>query len=495
MVDECMRYISAVPAGAAPGTLYSNETNDLRVPLAWRATRFRGKNAVELSCKTPREGAMAKKQKLADPLGEPVAGNGLLDRRFFLQAGAGLAGVAATANVAYAETIGSASPPSMLKPGAAFTAYGMPSHWRENVKRVVVANPPPGREVTGSSRTPLQMLEGMITPAGLHYVRNHNGTPDIDPDKHQLAIFGMVKEPLIFDVNALMRYPMTSEIRFMECAGNSGASNAPMPPQATAADIHGLLSCSEWTGVKLSTLLGEAGIDPKATWLLAEGADSLGLHRSVPIKKALDDAMIVLYQNGERIQPGQGYPMRLWLPGYEGNMNVKYLRRITLTEGPAMGYYESRTYSQVLPNGKAYQFYFLQEVKSFISSPSPGLTLKEPGIYEISGVAYSGTGRITKVMVSADGGKSWAQAALQEPVLPKAFTRFRIPWRWAGGPAVLQSRAWDETGAVQPTRSEIVAHRGQTSRPPSVLAFPSQHYNGPTSWAVDAKGEIKHVYA
>jgi sulfane dehydrogenase subunit SoxC len=187
--------------------------------------------------------------------------------------------------------------------------------------------------------------------------------------------------------------------------------------------------------------------------------------------------------------------MRLWLPGYEGNMNVKYLRRITLTENPAMSYYEARTYSQVLPDGKAYQFYFLQEVKSFISSPSPGLTLREPGVYEITGVAYSGTGRITKVMVSADGGQSWAQAALQDPIVPKAFTRFRMPWRWDGGPAVLQSRAFDEGGNVQPTRAQIIAHRGQTSRPPSVLAFPSQHYNGPTSWAVDAKGEVKHVYA
>ena len=155
----------------------------------------------------------------------------------------------------------------------------------------------------------------------------------------------------------------------------------------------------------------------------------------------------------------------------------------------------SKTYSQILPNGKAYRFYFLQEVKSFISSPSPGLTLKQPGIYEITGVAYSGTGRIAKVMVSADGGQSWAEAALQTPVLPKAFTRFRMPWRWDGGPAVLQSRAWDEAGNAQPTRAQFVAARGETSKPPSVLGFPSQHFNAITSWAVDPKGEIKHVYA
>jgi sulfane dehydrogenase subunit SoxC len=319
--------------------------------------------------------------------------------------------------------------------------------------------------------------------------------PDIDPDKHRLVIHGLVKRPLVFTLDALARYPMVSRIGFVECGGNSAPLFSNVALQENVQALHGLASCSEWSGVLLSTLLEEAGIDPKAKCIIAEGADSPRLHRSVPLLKAMDDAMVALYQNGERIQPGQGYPMRLWLPGYEGNMNVKYLRRIALTDGPAMSYYEARTYSQVLPDGKAYQFYFLQEVKSFISNPSPGLTLKEPGYYEISGVAYSGTGRIAKVMVSADGGQSWAQAALQEPVLPKAFTRFRMPWRWNGGPAILQSRAWDEGGNSQPTRAQLVAHRGETSKPPSVLAFPSQHFNAITSWSVDGKGEVKHVYA
>jgi sulfane dehydrogenase subunit SoxC len=246
----------------------------------------------------------------------------------------------------------------------------------------------------------------------------------------------------------------------------------------------------------LSTLLDEAGIDPKAKWLIAEGADSLALSRSVPITKALDDAMIALYQNGERIMPGNGYPMRLLLPGWEGNMNVKYLRRLKLVEQPAMSYYEARTYAPILPGGKAYQFYFLQEVKSFITHPSPGLRMNGPGFYEISGIAYSANGRIAKVMVSADGGKTWAQAALQAPVLPKAFTRFRAPWRWDGGPVVLQSRAWDEGGNVQPTRAEVIARRGQTSKPvTNPLGFPSQHYNGPTSWRVESTGEVRNVYA
>jgi sulfane dehydrogenase subunit SoxC len=288
---------------------------------------------------------------------------------------------------------------------------------------------------------------------------------------------------------------MTTRVTFLECGGNSAPLFSPQPLQENVQALHGLVSCAEWTGVMLSTLLEEAGIDPKAKWFIAEGADAPHLSRSVPLKKALDDAMIALYQNGERLMPANGYPMRLLLPGYEGNMNVKYLRRIKLVEEPAMTFWESKTYAQILPNGKAYQFYFLQEVKSFITRPSPGTALKGPGFYEITGIAYSGTGRISKVMVSADGGNSWGMAALQEPVLSKAFTRFRMPWHWDGGPAILQSRAWDEAGNVQPTRAQFVAQRGELKKPPPVLAFPNQHFNAITSWAVDNLGEVRHVYA
>src|SRR5438552_6634542 len=288
---------------------------------------------------------------------------------------------------------------------------------------------------------------------------------------------------------------MVSRMTFVECGGNSAPLFSREPIQASVQALHGLASCAEWTGVALSTLLEETGVDPKAKWLVAEGADAPALSRSVPMAKALDDAMIALYQNGERLMPGNGYPMRLLLPGWEGNMNVKWLRRLKLVEAPAMSYYESRTYAPILPNGKAYQFYLLQEVKSFITQPSPGVNLKGPGLSEISGIAYSGAGRITKVMVSADGGKSWAEAGLSEPVLSKAFTRFRLPWRWDGEPATLQSRAWDDAGNVQPTRAEFVAQRGELKTVPPVLAFPNQHFNGITSWAIDGKGEVKHVYA
>ena len=438
---------------------------------------------------------MSKHRDMRGQALEAAAGNGLIDRRALLGRGAMIAG---------AMGVGLGSPAAAgaeplteeswsLEFGDRTTPYQVPSKFEAKVVRTL-SNPK--HEMRNShSRTPHHLLEGTTTPNGLHFTINHGGIPSIDPDKHQLVIHGLVKRPLEFTLETLSRYPMISRTTFVECGGNSAPMFSPEPLQETVQALHGLASCAEWTGVKLSTLLEETGIDPRAKWLIAEGADSPRLSRSVPMKKALDDAMIVLYQNGERLMPGNGYPMRLLLPGYEGNMNVKFLRRIKLVEQPAFSMYEARTYSPILPSGKAYQFYFLQEVKSFITYPSHGHALKGPGLYEISGIAYSGTGRIEKVMVSADGGQSWAQAALQEPVLSKAFTRFRLPWRWNGGPATLQSRAWDESGEVQPTRAEFIVARGELPKPPPVLGFLNQHYNSITSWGVGSNGEVKHVYA
>jgi sulfane dehydrogenase subunit SoxC len=427
---------------------------------------------------------------------EEVAGNGLLHRRALLGQGILIAG-AMTTGMGASLTSAAAEPltegPWSMKVGSIIPPYQTPSRFEAHVVRT--QDNPDGVPRNSRARTPHHLLKGIITPNGLHFTICHGGVPDIDPAQHTLVIHGLVKRPLMWTVEDLERYPMVSRIGFVECGGNSAPLFSNEPLQENVQALHGLASCSEWTGVMLSTLLDEAGIDPKAKWMIAEGADSPRLSRSVPVAKGLDDAMIALYQNGERIQPGQGYPMRLWLPGYEGNMNVKYVRRIKLTEEPTMSYYESRTYSQILPNGKAYRFYFLQEVKSFITSPSHGMKLKEPGVYEITGVAYSGTGRIRKVLVSADGGRTWGEAALQAPILPKAFTRFRMAWRWNGGPAVLQSRAFDESGTMQPTREQFVALRGQTSKPPAVTDFPSQHFNAITSWAVNGQGEVKHVYA
>ena len=250
--------------------------------------------------------------------------------------------------------------------------------------------------------------------------------------------------------------------------------------------LHGLVSCAEWTGVPLSLLLDEAGVDPAAHWVLAEGGDAAGMSRSVPLAKAMDDALIALYQNGERIRPSNGYPMRLLLPGYEGNMQVKWLRRLKLVERPVMTRDETAKYTLLRPDGSALQFVFAMETKSVITQPSPELSLKEPGLYEISGLAWSGAGRIAKVDVSADGGRSWAEAALQQPVLSKALTRFRLAWRWDGGPAVLQSRAVDEAGNAQPTREALLARRGTRAL---------YHFNAIASWSVAPGGKVSHVYA
>jgi sulfane dehydrogenase subunit SoxC len=435
------------------------------------------------------------KQSELDQL-EAVAGNGLINRRALIGRGIALAG-ATTAGASAAFTSAGAEPlpvdPWSLAIGSPIPAYETPSKYEKHVVRTLTN--PSHEPRTSNARTPHHLLNGTITPNGLHFVVSRTGFPDIDPAKHRLVIHGLVREPKVFTLEALARYPMESRISFVECGGNSAPLYNKDPIQANVQAIHGLVSCSEWTGVRLSTLLEETGIDPKATWFLAEGADGPSMNRSIPIAKALDDAMIALYQNGERINPSQGYPMRLLLPGYEGNMNVKWLHRIKLIEAPVMAINETMQYTMRVAGPKSWQFYFPQEVKSFVTHPSPGHTLKGPGFYEISGLAYSGNGRISRVMVSADGGKSWAQAALQEPVLSKALTRFRMPWRWDGQPVVLQSRAWDEAGNVQPTRAQIVAERGEPRANLPVTAFPMGHMNVITSWGVDNKGEVKHVYA
>ena len=329
----------------------------------------------------------------------------LLPRRALIRAGlfsAGIAG-AVPALAQSSEIIGTNAPEWMKTPGRTFSPYGMPSKWQDKVQRVVA--PLPGRPGTGSSRTPLQLLEGTITPNGLHFERHHNGVPDIDPSRHELLIHGLVKRPLAFSLEALNRYPMETRIRFIECSGNTGAYNQAQPQQTTAAGLNGLVSCSEWTGVRLSLLLEEAGVQDGAKWVIAEGSDAAAMSRSVPIEKCMDDAVVALYQNGEAIRPEQGYPMRLLLPGFEGNMNVKWLRRLNVTSAPVDARDETSHYTELMPNGKARQYMFLQAVKSIIVKPSFGMTLKGAGFYEISGLAWSGAGRVSRVEVSVDGGK------------------------------------------------------------------------------------------
>jgi sulfane dehydrogenase subunit SoxC len=424
-----------------------------------------------------------------------VAGNGLLDRRALLSQGvamAGAMGVGAVGSSAGAAAEPLVNDPWSLAPGITIPPYGQPSRFEARTVRTL--SNPKLEPRNSAARTPHHLLNGTITPNGLHFVIAREGFPEIDPDKHKLLIHGRVRQPMTFTVEALMRYPMVSRVTFLECGGNSAPLFNKEPVQADVQALHGLVSCAEWTGVKLSTLFDEVGIDPEAQWFLAEGGDAATMHRSIPVRKAMDDAMIALYQNGERINPSNGYPMRLLLPGYEGNMNVKWLRRIKVVDAPIMAQNETMGYTILLPSGKAWQFFYPQEVKSFISHPSPGMAMKGPGFYEISGLAWSGNGRISKVDVSADGGKSWAPAALQEPVLSKALTRFRMPWNWDGSPSILLSRATDEAGNVQPSRTAFLAERGAPKVTAAVTAFPMEHCNLISSWGVSAKGEVTNVY-
>lgn len=424
------------------------------------------------------------KKNIAD--GEPAAGGGLLHRRAFLAGGAAAA-VALPDPAAAIGSIGDNMPSWMTLPGGDFTAYGEPASFEETVARTVLkpyGDLAPG---AGVAMTPLQNLEGTITPNGLHFERSHNGRPGIDPERHELIIHGLVAKPLKFSYENLLRYPMASRICFVECAGNSffNSNLFEEPMQVPVGMIHGLVSGAEWTGIPLSMLLDEAGLDARGKWILAEGADAAAMSRSIPIEKALDDAVVALYQNGERLRPEQGYPVRLLLPGYEGNMSVKWLRRIKVTAGPTHTKDETSKYSDLMADGKARQFTFRMDVKSAITRPATGLNMQGPGLYQISGLAWSGHGRIARVEVSADGGKSWSEAALDAPVLPMALTRFRLPWRWSGAPAVLQSRAIDEKGNSQ-LRRDVWSEQYATGQ--------LYHCNAIQSWGIATNGEVTNVY-
>ncbi|MDP2177941.1 sulfite dehydrogenase [Methylicorpusculum sp.] len=412
---------------------------------------------------------------------KPIAGGGLLDRRLFLKKGLTFSSIAWLAPSVMAEEVRS---DAMTRPGRALSNYGKPSNYENKVIRWTMGNAAaPGN---GVSWTPLHALEGMITPNGLHFERHHNGVPDIDPQYHHLLIHGLVNRALVFRIEDLLRYPMTSRYCFIECGGNSNAGWHSEPMQTEAGYFHGMASCSEWTGIPVKMLFNEAGIKGRAKWVIAEGADASMMNISLPLEKVLDDCLLAFYQNGERIRPENGYPVRLLVPGWEGVLNVKWLRRLRLTNRPVMARNETAKYTELLPNGMAEQFSFVMGVKSLITRPSYGQQLDNPGLYQITGLAWSGHGKIVKVEVSADGGKSWADAQLQEPVLSKCFTRFRIPWQWDGKKAVLKSRAIDDQGNQQPERYELIQAKGQQGY---------FHYHAIVSWAIADDGSVSHVYA
>lgn len=420
---------------------------------------------------------------MSDTKLEKVAGNGLISRRHLL--GAGLAGVAATVtNSVLAAEATLQIPQWSKKAGPGASAYGERSSHAEYMQRTHGAANPlyPGG---GASRSPLQDLQGTITPNSLHFERHHAGIPDIDPAQHKLVINGLVGQPLVFEYEDLLKYPMVSRIHFVECSGNSRSLYGDVPVDGSAQSIHGLVSCAEWTGIPLATLLDEAGVLPEAKWIAAVGADAASMGRSVPLNKALDDVMVALFQNGEPVRPGQGYPMRLLVPGWEGNISVKWLTQIKLTAEASQFRDETSKYTDTMPDRSSLQFTYPMGCKSVITSPSGQMSLDRQGIYHISGIAWSGGGSIQRVEVSADGGQSWADALIESHQSDKALARFTIPWQWSGGDAVLQSRATDSNGYIQPSRSSLISERG-------TISF--YHYHGIQSWGVNSSGEVSNVY-
>jgi sulfane dehydrogenase subunit SoxC len=333
------------------------------------------------------------------------------------------------------------------------------------------------------SFSPLQSLNGIITPNSLFFERYHAGRPDVDPEQHRLMLHGLVDRPLVLTMKDIVRFPSTSKIHFIECPANGGMEWR--GAQLNSLQFtHGMVSCAEWTGVKLSTLLAEVGLKKEAKWILVEGADGAHMARSIPLTKALDDCLVVYAQNGEALRPEQGYPLRLVVPGWEGNVSVKWLRRIKVGDKPWYTREETSKYTDLMPDGKSRGFTWLIDAKSVITFPCPEKPLSGPGLYEIRGLAWTGNGKIREVHVSTDGGVNWTKAELKEPVLSKALTRFTIPWRWDGKPALLESRAVDETGFVQPTLAALRKVRGFNS---------IYHNNSIQTWQVKPDGSIFDV--
>lgn len=339
--------------------------------------------------------------------------------------------------------------------------------------------------------TPLESSHGIMTPSGLHFERHHGGIPNIKPESHTLIVHGMVGTGKKFTLADLKRFPSVSRTYFIECSGN-GLTEWAEATLKTVQGTHGLTSTSEWTGVPLSTILREVGVEDGAAWVLAEGADAAVMTRSVPIDKAWGDAMLAYAQNGEALRPEQGYPLRLLLPGFEGNTHIKWLRRLEISDKPFMSREETSKYTDLLKGGKARQFSFTMEAKSVITFPSGDMKLPGTGFYEITGLAWSGRGRVKRVDISTDGGKTWQLAALQDPVLPVCHTRFRFPWNWDGQEAILQSRCQDETGYIQPTIDQLVEVRGMDGHPKYGSIY---HLNGIQSWAVASDGSVTNVRA
>jgi len=415
---------------------------------------------------------------------EPSGEDAFSRRKFLTVASAGVAGTVVTGR-AVAETLAEVPPREV---GADLSGHGERSKF---VHLTMLPEAGPGmRNVDPSdainSKAPLGKLVGTITPTDLHYERSHSGNPDLDPAKHRLLVHGMTRKQLVFTVDDLMRMPSITRTVFIECTGNGWENWKKADPNVTVQNTHGLVSTNEWTGVPLRFLIDLVGKDRRSTWMLAEGADAAGVERSIPLtEEIMDEAFIAYGQNGEPLRPAHGFPIRLITPGLEGNLNIKWLRRLKFGDQPWMTRWETDRYTQLLANGKAMQFQLRMETNSVITSPS-GMMEIRPGYHRITGLAWSGHGKIAKVEISTDEGRTWKQAQLNYPVLPKAQTRFQMDWVWDGKPTKIISRATDEKHNVQPDRKSFIAKMGTNA------LF---HYNAQQTWSIDGDGRVRNALA
>jgi sulfane dehydrogenase subunit SoxC len=416
-----------------------------------------------------------------------------MSRRDFFRRSATLSAVAAGAIVP--EMLSAGDDPAIMEEQPWATAlgdgvdknlYGLPSPYEHNVTRRLAKLLQSGNWQASIAMTPIHELSGIITPNGLFFSRSHGGVAQIDPNEHRLMIHGLVEKPVVLTMDQIKRYPSVSRIHFIECPANDGPEWR--GPQFNSLQFaKGMMSCAEWTGVYLKDILADIGLKPEAKWMLAEGGDSSHMGRTLPVDKVLDDVMIVWGQNGEALRPEQGYPIRLLVPGWEGNLNVKWLARLEFSDKPWYAKEETAKYTGLLPSGKAIQHFYPLEVNSVITSPcpeKPWTDLKKGDWVEIEGLAWSGQGTIEGVDISFDGGKNWVEAKLKGLVLPKAWTRFSYYYRYEGKPLLLQSRARDNAGHVQPTIDQEVAAVGVES---------VYHRNAIMTWEVTEKGEVNNV--
>jgi sulfane dehydrogenase subunit SoxC len=419
-----------------------------------------------------------------DNMPGPLGGDAVSRRRFLTAASAGIAGTAVTGRAA-ADTLADVPPREV---GAELSGHSERSKYVQ-IGRIPEATP--GRRNVDpsdaiNSKAPLDKLVGAITPSDLHYERSHSGVPELDPAKHRLLVHGMAQKQLVLTVDDLKAMPSVSRIVFIECTGNGWENWKKADENLTVQNTHGLVSTNEWTGVPLRFLIDLAGKDRASTWMLAEGADAAGVARSIPLTdEIVDEAFVAYGQNGEPLRPAHGFPIRLIMPGFEGNLNVKWLRRLKFGDQPWMTRWETARYTQLLANGKARQFQLRMETNSVITLPS-GLMEIRPGYNRITGLAWSGHGKIAKVEISTDGAKTWKQAQLNHPVLSKAQTRFQMDWVWDGKPKKIVSRSTDEKGNVQPDRKSLIDQMGTNA------LF---HYNAQQTWSLDAAGRVRNVLA